>query len=29
MNADTLQISAQSLSNRKGSLIQTGTGIFR
>ncbi|NGA65644.1 filamentous hemagglutinin N-terminal domain-containing protein [Escherichia coli] len=28
INADTLQISAQSLSNRKGSLIQTGTGDF-
>ncbi|EEW6053772.1 filamentous hemagglutinin N-terminal domain-containing protein [Escherichia coli] len=28
VNADTLQISAQSLSNRKGSLIQTGTGDF-
>nr|WP_097466669.1 hemagglutinin repeat-containing protein [Escherichia coli] len=28
INADTLQISAQSLSNCKGSLIQTGTGDF-
>ncbi|EGM2364007.1 filamentous hemagglutinin N-terminal domain-containing protein [Salmonella enterica] len=28
VNVDTLQISAQSLSNRKGSLIQTGTGDF-
>ncbi|HDI9089806.1 TPA: hemagglutinin repeat-containing protein [Escherichia coli] len=28
INADTLQITAQSLSNRKGSLIQTGTGDF-
>ncbi len=28
INAGTLQISAQSLSNHKGSLIQTGTGDF-
>ncbi|EHW5355514.1 hemagglutinin repeat-containing protein [Salmonella enterica] len=28
INADTLQISAQSLSNHKGKLIQTGTGDF-
>ncbi|EBP0013509.1 filamentous hemagglutinin N-terminal domain-containing protein, partial [Salmonella enterica] len=28
INADTLQISAQSLSNHKGRLIQTGTGDF-
>lgn len=28
INADTLQISAQSLSNHKGKLIQTGAGDF-
>ncbi|MBI1446306.1 hemagglutinin repeat-containing protein [Escherichia coli] len=28
INADTLQISAQSLSNHRGKLIQTGTGDF-
>ncbi|EKP3279870.1 hemagglutinin repeat-containing protein [Escherichia coli] len=28
INADTLQISAQSLSNYRGKLIQTGTGDF-